>query len=309
MLTFATSVTPPHNASNTECTMSSSGWGGAAGGSSNGVPAWAARAHEPLVPALDLPNIRKTVARDLQQLRRASEEIAKLSRKRSANSNERLLALSTEAREVARGTSRVLREAFASAEDGSAEHAALTTLQDDFKRALRQFQKEAERAAPPSPAAAAPLAAPRAAALPAGAIAVDMPGVADPGGACAPPRGSDEAEAFAAQQSAQLQQVALNDQILSERERGISQINRTVNEVAEIFQDMALLVSEQGEHIDNIQTNIETAASQTSKGVAQLAKASRHQRRARKRMCCVTVMLFITIIVLFLVLKFAVKAF
>jgi len=286
--------------------MSSSGWGGAAGGSSNGVPAWAARAHEPLVPALDLPNIRKTVARDLQQLRRASEEIAKLSRKRSANSNERLLALSTEAREVARGTSRVLREAFASAEDGSAEHAALTTLQDDFKRALRQFQKEAERAAPPSPAAATPLAAPRAAALPAGAIAVDMPSVADPGGA---PRGSDEAEAFAAQQSAQLQQVALNDQILSERERGINQINRTVNEVAEIFQDMALLVSEQGEHIDNIQTNIETAASQTSKGVAQLAKASRHQRRARKRMCCVTAMLFITIIVLVLVLKFAVKAF
>ena len=286
--------------------MSSSGWGGAAGGSSNGVPAWAARAHEPLGPAHDLPNIRKTVARDLQQLRRASEEIAKLSRKRSANSNERLLALSTEAREVARGTSRVLREAFASAEDGSAEHAALTTLQDDFKRALRQFQKEAERAAPPSPAAAAPLAAPRAAALPAGAIAVDMPSVADPGGA---PRGSDEAEAFAAQQSAQLQQVALNDQILSERERGINQINRTVNEVAEIFQDMALLVSEQGEHIDNIQTNIETAASQTSKGVAQLAKASRHQRRARKRMCCVTAMLFITIIVLVLVLKFAVKAF
>jgi t-SNARE complex subunit (syntaxin) len=78
--------------------------------------------------------------------------------------------------------------------------------------------------------------------------------------------------------------------------------------VAEIFSDMALMVAEQGEHIDNIQTHIESAAYQTNKGVKELAKASRSQKKARGRMCCVAVMLIILLIVLTLVLKFAAHA-
>ena len=69
-----------------------------------------------------------------------------------------------------------------------------------------------------------------------------------------------------------------------------------VQEVSEIFQDLALLVDEQGTHIDNIQTNIESANRQTGKGVQQLASASRSQRKNRSRMCCCAV-LFIFILV------------
>ena len=47
--------------------------------------------------------------------------------------------------------------------------------------------------------------------------------------------------------------------------------------MSEIFQDLALS-SEQGEHIDNIQTNIESAANNTARGARELARASRHQR-------------------------------
>lgn len=73
----------------------------------------------------------------------------------------------------------------------------------------------------------------------------------------------------------------------------------------EIFQDLALLVDEQGTHIDNIQTNIESANRQTAKGVKQLATASRSQRKNRKRMCCFAVLLIFILVALMLVLKFA----
>mgnify|MGYP006135789225 FL=1 len=73
----------------------------------------------------------------------------------------------------------------------------------------------------------------------------------------------------------------------------------------EIFQDLALLVDEQGTHIDNIQTNIESANRQTAKAVTQLAKASRSQRKNRKRMCCFALLLLFILVALMLVLKFA----
>ena len=71
----------------------------------------------------------------------------------------------------------------------------------------------------------------------------------------------------------------------------------------------ALLVNEQGQQIDNIQTNIESAATMTNQGAAQLAIASRSQRRARSRMCiiaiCVLAILIIIVVVLVNMNKFA----
>lgn len=276
----------------------------AASASTGGAnPGWAASANQPLVPALDLPNIRKVVARDLREIRRASDEIAKLSKKKGGrDAGSRLLALSTEARERARGTSRTLRESFAAAAEGSPEHAALLTLQEEFKATLRKFQQQAEAAAPlaaGTPADGGMRSPPNS-----GAVVVDIQ-VAE---ASQQQQEQEHMQREAAQQSAQLQSVALNEDIIAEREQGIAQLNHTVHEVAEIFSDMALLVAEQGEHIDNIQTHIESAAYQTNKGVKELAKASRSQKKARGRMCCVAVMLIILLIVLTLVLKFAAHA-
>ena len=122
------------------------------------------------------------------------------------------------------------------------------------------------------------------------------------------PRRPTAAGAAQAQQmeAGGLQAIETNDQIIREREAGLRQINQQVHEVSEIFQDLALLVSEQGEHIDNIQTNIESAANNTARG-AELARASRYQRRARGRMCMFGVLLIIVIVALILVLKFALK--
>ena len=49
------------------------------GGSGSGsVPSWAQRANEPLVPELDLSGVKRDVQRDLKEIKKASEEIARL---------------------------------------------------------------------------------------------------------------------------------------------------------------------------------------------------------------------------------------
>jgi len=84
-----------------------------------------------------------------------------------------------------------------------------------------------------------------------------------------------------------------NESLIREREEGIKDIEKTVKEVHEIFVDLSNLVSEQGEMIDNIESNVETSVDQTSKGVEELRAASKYQRSARTKMCILALILVI----------------
>jgi len=256
-----------------------------AGGSDSA--SWATRAEEPLVPGINLPAVKKDVARDLREIQRATDEISKLRKKGGRDMGPRLLSLSADTRERARKTSQTIRRAFAGCEEGSSEHSALTALSEDFKATLRRFQLEAESAAPrPAATAQAPSD---------GSLA--MSGHAT--------SAMEEGAGRSGQTVAELQAVAANEELIAERDQGIAHLSRSVNEVAEIYQDLAVLVEEQGTHIDNIQTNIEDAAKQTHRGVRELAQANRSQRRARSRLCCFAVLLLFIVVVLVLVLHFA----
>ena len=52
--------------------------------SSSSVPSWAQRATEPLVPSLDLAGVKKDVQRDLKEIKRASDDIGRLAKKRAS---------------------------------------------------------------------------------------------------------------------------------------------------------------------------------------------------------------------------------
>ena len=255
---------------------------------------------EPLVPAFEFAPIKKEIQRDLKEIAKAADVLAKLAKKRGdADAAQRMLAVSSETRERARATSRKIRDAFDALAEGSSDRASLAALSAEFKATLNRFSEVAEMTAP----APAPAAAP-----PAGAVAVQIGvGAPQPPLAPAPPDGGGGAAQAQQMEAGGLQAIETNDQIIREREAGLRQINQQVHEVSEIFQDLALLVSEQGEHIDNIQTNIESAANNTARGARELARASRYQRRARGRMCMFGVLLIIVIVALILVLKFALK--
>ncbi|XP_074919391.1 t-SNARE domain-containing protein 1 isoform X2 [Chelonoidis abingdonii] len=62
------------------------------------------------------------------------------------------------------------------------------------------------------------------------------------------------------------------------REEAIQQIESDMLDVNQIIKDLASMVYEQGDTIDSIEANIETASSNVESANEQLAKASRHQR-------------------------------
>lgn len=98
-----------------------------------------------------------------------------------------------------------------------------------------------------------------------------------------------------------------NDALIHDREMGIKQIETAVVEVNEIFTDLANLVHEQGFMIDNIESNIESTAVQTSAGVKELQAASKHQRSARSKLCILAIIIAVIAAVVTLILVVSLK--
>lgn len=89
---------------------------------------------------------------------------------------------------------------------------------------------------------------------------------------------------FSAQRQAQLQDTA----DLEEREREMHQLEHDILDINDIFRDLGTMVHEQGEAIDNIESNVETAAVRVESGNRQLESAVRHKRCSRKLICVIT---------------------
>ena len=71
---------------------------------------------------------------------------------------------------------------------------------------------------------------------------------------------------------AQMQQVQENSVLVAEREKEIAVILQSIREIHQFFQDIAMLVVEQGTVLDRIDYNIEHAAVRVAEGRQQLEK-------------------------------------
>jgi len=249
------------------------------------------------MPTLDLPAVKKAVQADLKEMKKACDSLKSLGarKKHTRDDGQQLLQISMAARERARGASRTLREALSIAQEGTNEHKVVSALSEEFRQTLLKFQQQVE--------AVSHLASAAEPAAPGSASGVDALESGTWGGSVP----SEQSSGGWGSQAQEQQQIETNENMLREREEGIGALNRSVQEVAEIFQDLALLVNEQGTQIDNIQTNIETAAESTNRGVRELARASRSQRRARGRMCLIAACVLAVLVILVLILKFGLK--
>lgn len=114
------------------------------------------------------------------------------------------------------------------------------------------------------------------------------------------------------QNQAQAQMVALqmeeevNLELLRLREQSVRKLESDIVDVNHIFKDLATMVHEQGEIIDSIEANVESATSHVSDGVQQLAKARSHQTAARKKMCIIIVVLLVVLTVIGMAIGFSV---
>ena len=100
----------------------------------------------------------------------------------------------------------------------------------------------------------------------------------------------------------ELQAVQLDEELLAEREEGINKLARGVEEISELFQDMSILVSQQGDQIDNIETNINNSLSHVNEANVELKKAQQYQSKRRTIClyfgCVIGLVIVIVIIVL-----------
>jgi syntaxin 1B/2/3 len=90
------------------------------------------------------------------------------------------------------------------------------------------------------------------------------------------------------------------------KHRDIQRLEASIRELHQLFVDMAILVEAQGELIDHIEANLESARDYTRKGVKELHKANEHQKSGRKNMILLIVCVLILFVIIAVVLGIAV---
>ncbi|XP_021834441.1 syntaxin-121-like [Prunus avium] len=80
---------------------------------------------------------------------------------------------------------------------------------------------------------------------------------------------------------------------IQERHDGVKAMERNLNELHQVFMDMAVLVQAQGEQLDDIQSHVERANSYVHSGTQQLQKARFSQKNTRKWTCYGIIILLI----------------
>ena len=73
--------------------------------------------------------------------------------------------------------------------------------------------------------------------------------------------------------------IQVNQKIINEKESEFNKITKDIENIQEIYKDLALLVQDQGQHLNIISDNIEEVVSQTSQAHIQLQKAEKRQKK------------------------------
>lgn len=119
----------------------------------------------------------------------------------------------------------------------------------------------------------------------------------------------EDEEAQQQQQQQQLQEqprlanqneVDFQETLIIERESEIRNIEQSVGELNELFRDVAHIVTEQGSQLDIISDNVQNVGQSTQGANVELRSASRYQKNARNKMCCLLVILAVILVIIVL---------
>lgn len=91
---------------------------------------------------------------------------------------------------------------------------------------------------------------------------------------------------------------------IQERHDAVKDIEKSLNELHQVFLDMAVLVEHQGEQLDDIESHVKRANSLVRSGADRLVKARFYQKNTRKWTCYAILLLIIIVV---LVVLFTVK--
>ena len=96
-----------------------------------------------------------------------------------------------------------------------------------------------------------------------------------------------------------------DNRIMEQRSADINHLANEVQQVGELFTDLAILVENQGEQLDNIETNIQDTVYSTDKAKNELIKINKYKMSKRKCRCylCLICSTFFGIVILWAVLN------
>eukprot|EP01038_Epipyxis_sp_PR26KG_P010407 gene10407-13979_t len=101
----------------------------------------------------------------------------------------------------------------------------------------------------------------------------------------------------------QIFEVDTTADIVNSRDEEIARIATSIDELAKIFKELAVLVIDQGTILDRIDYNMETAVEHAKEGVKQLTKAEDHQKSAMATKCIIALVVLIIIMLGVLIWK------
>lgn len=90
---------------------------------------------------------------------------------------------------------------------------------------------------------------------------------------------------------------------VSQRERDIKLIAKSITELAEVFKDLAVLVIDQGTILDRIDYNLEQTATYVEEGTQILEKTSELQKKYRTKMCIFLLLILVLVMVVVVLIK------
>lgn len=92
-------------------------------------------------------------------------------------------------------------------------------------------------------------------------------------------------------------------QLVDQRDEEITKIARSIEELAQIFKELAVLVIDQGTILDRIDYNMEQVIDHTKEGIEQLKEAEEYQKSALPVKCIIILVVLIAIMCGALILK------
>ncbi|WFD20115.1 t-SNARE affecting a late Golgi compartment protein 2 [Malassezia caprae] len=99
--------------------------------------------------------------------------------------------------------------------------------------------------------------------------------------------------------------IDTNDDLqeIQERDREVQQIATSITELAQLFQDLNVLVIEQGSMLDRIDYNIDSMATDMRHSSAELGRAMRYQAGAGRRALILLLLLCIALVIAILIIR------
>ncbi|KAI5849858.1 t-SNARE [Tricharina praecox] len=95
-------------------------------------------------------------------------------------------------------------------------------------------------------------------------------------------------------------EVEFHESLILQREEEIRSLERGVTEINDIFRDLGTMIRDQGDQLDVIGANVDSVSQDHKAADLELRSASRYQKSARNRACCLLLILAIVLTIVLL---------